>query len=196
MLGGKLMNKLDARLNRILERITADEFLAGKGLGNEIPFHAFDYPPEEELKVRQHIEFLLVQAPKRRPGLRIAKINLFQLALEMMEEASHYQKALEIQQKKGDSAVLKTLKKTLGGKLVAQEIHKRIDFEQTDLVFLSGVGNAYPMIRSHTVLNNLQPLTGETPLVLFFPGHYDGQSLQLFGRLPDTPYYRAFRLVG
>lgn len=190
------MSALDTRLNQILERITADDFLAGKGLGNEIPFHAFDYPPEDELKVRQHIEFLLAQAPKRRPGLRIAHINLFELALEMMQEANHFEKALAVQAKKGDSAVLKTLTKTLGGKAVAQEINNRVDFAETDVLFLSGVGNAYPMIRSHNVLNNLQPYTGQTPLVLFFPGQYDGQSLQLFGRLPDTPYYRAFRLVG
>ena len=30
---------------------------------------------------------------------------------------------------------------------------------------------------------------------MFYPGVYDGQSLGLFGTLPDKPYYRAFRLV-
>ena len=37
---------LDQRLNQILPRITSRDFLDSKGLGNEIGFWVFDYPPE------------------------------------------------------------------------------------------------------------------------------------------------------
>ena len=67
--------------------------------------------------------------------------------------------------------------------------------ENNDLVLVSGVGSAYPLLRTHNLLNNLHTLMGHTPLVLFYPGIYDGQSLRLFGTLRDKPYYRAFRLV-
>ena len=30
---------------------------------------------------------------------------------------------------------------------------------------------------------------------MFYPGRYDGQSLRLFGKLKNTNYYRAFKLV-
>ena len=53
------MSELDQRLNQILPKITSDDFLRGHGIGNEIAFHIFDYPPEDELQVRDHIEFLL-----------------------------------------------------------------------------------------------------------------------------------------
>ena len=43
---------LDERLNKILPRIISDEFLSGSGIGNEIAFYIFDYPPEDELSVR------------------------------------------------------------------------------------------------------------------------------------------------
>jgi hypothetical protein len=36
---------------------------------------------------------------------------------------------------------------------------------------------------------------GQTPLVMFYPGRYDGQSLRLFGKLKNNHYYRAFKLV-
>ena len=72
-------------------------------------------------------------------------------------------------------------------------IHTPVD--EYDAYLIDGVGSAYPIIRTHKLLNVLQPYTGLTPLVLFFPGEYDGQSLRLFGQLSDTPYYRAFRLV-
>ena len=63
------------------------------------------------------------------------------------------------------------------------------------VVFLTGVGAAYPLVRTHSLLNNLQSKIGRTPLILFFPGRFNGQTLQLFGELQETPYYRAFRLV-
>ena len=53
------------RLNKILATITSSEFLSHKGLGNEIPFHVFDYPPEEELRMREHIAFLIDYLKKK-----------------------------------------------------------------------------------------------------------------------------------
>jgi hypothetical protein len=35
----------EERLNRILPRLTSNELLNNKGLGNEIGFYIFDYPP-------------------------------------------------------------------------------------------------------------------------------------------------------
>ena len=58
-----MKSDFNERLDKILGRVTADDFLHGKGLGNEIPFYAFDYPPERELEVRDHITFLLAQSP-------------------------------------------------------------------------------------------------------------------------------------
>ena len=70
------------------------------------------------------------------------------------------------------------------------------DFE---VLFLSGVGEVFPYIRSHNVLNNLQSTAKEKPTVMFFPGAYthspeSGASLDLFGRLHDDKYYRAFNI--
>ena len=67
--------------------------------------------------------------------------------------------------------------------------------DQNDLVIVSGVGGVWPLLRSHSLLNNLQSVMGQTPLVMFYPGRYDGQSLRLFGKLKNNNYYRAFRLV-
>ena len=78
---------------------------------------------------------------------------------------------------------------------LAEVLVKTAPPEDYDMIFISGIGTAYPLLRTHNLLNNLHPLLGSTPLVLFYPGKYDGQSLRLFGLLKDNPYYRAFRLV-
>ena len=190
-----MKNDFTQRLNKILDRVTSDDFLHGKGLGNEIPFYAFDYPPERELQVRDHLDFLVAQIPKHRPGLRFYHINLFDLIIRQLKNRGFYDKALVLQRKKGDEALLKALAAPLDATKLAQVFADEVKPEEQDLVLVSGVGSAYPLLRTHNLLNNLHHRMGSTPLVLFYPGVYDGQSLRLFGILPDKPYYRAFRLV-
>jgi hypothetical protein len=190
-----MKSDFNGRLDKILDRITSDDFLHGKGLGNEIPFYAFDYPPDRELEVREHIAFLLAQIPKRRPELRFAHINLFDLIIRHLKDRGFYDKALDLQKKKGDEALLKALAAPLEAGKLANVFSEEVRPEEQDLVLVSGVGSAYPVLRTHNLLNNLHHRMGSTPLVLFYPGVYDGQSLRLFGMLQDKPYYRAFRLV-
>jgi len=186
---------LKERLNKIIDRITSPEFLSNAGLGNEIGFYIFDYPPEFEIEVRQHVEFVIDKASKRKPELRIAHVNLFQLLVDYLKERGYLDKALTMQKAKGDEAVFNALKGLLHEEKIAKELVRVAEPDNYDFVFLTGVGNSYPLLRSHTLLNNLHPLMGGTPLVVFYPGTYDGQGLSLFGKMKDNNYYRAFRLV-
>ena len=102
---------------------------------------------------------------------------------------------MEIQKSKGDEELLKALSAPLNAERIAKVFEAEAVPESHDMVLVTGVGSSYPMLRTHNLLNNLHHVLGETPLVLFFPGIYDGQSLKLFGILSDNPYYRAFRLV-
>lgn len=189
------MSDLTERLNKIFPRVTSDDFLGSKGLGNEIPFYIFDYPPEDELQVREHIRFLLDHIPKQKPGLRLKHINLFEFVLEYLSDRNLLDKALTMQREKGDDALKKALAGPLHETKLAPLFAEAVQPRDHDLILVSGVGTVWPVLRSHTLLNNLQPVTGSTPLVMFYPGRYDGQFLRLFGRLQSSPYYRAFRLV-
>jgi len=201
-----MTDQLTNRLNQILPKITSDEFLAGSGIGNEIAFHIFDYPPEDELRVRGYIDFLLEHIPKRKPGLRLKHINLFDFLLDVLKEKKIFEKSLEVQRERGDKKLLQALKAVLNEGKIARRFGEVVDPNQHDLVLISGVGSAYPLLRSHTLLNNLHSIMGQTPLVMFYPGKYDQTSLRLFGKSGTTGgthhgtarganYYRAFRLV-
>jgi len=190
-----MSDPLNERLNKILPRIISDEFLSGSGIGNEIAFYIFDYPPEDELRVRDYLRTLLDHIPKQKHGLRVKHIDLFAFVIDYLNSRKLLDKAMQMQREKGDLA----LKKALAGPLhesklgaVFAEVAKP---EQHDLVIVSGVGSVWPLLRSHTLLNNLQPIMGKTPLVMFYPGRYDGQSLRLFGKIKSNNYYRAFKLV-
>jgi hypothetical protein len=189
------MNAVEERLNQILPKITSDDFLSGSGIGNEIAFYIFDYPPEAELRVREHIDHLLIHIPKRKPTLKVKHINLFDLVIEYLNGRGLLDRSFTMQKEKGDSALLKAILAPLHESKIAAIFAEAAQPDRHDLVLASGVGSVFPIMRTHTLLNNLHPLMGLTPLVLFYPGRYDGQSLRLFGKLQSNNYYRAFRLI-
>ena len=186
---------LTDRLNQILPTITSEAFLCGTGLGNEIAFYIFDYPPEAELRVREHIQFVLDHLPRTRPGLRVSHVHLLDFVLTYLRQRRLLDKAIAMQQTKGDAFVLKQLATLLHPNKIAPAFAEVAQPAQHELVLVSGAGSVYPMLRAHSLLNNLHAVMGHTPLVLFYPGRYDGQALRLFGKLKDNNYYRAFTLV-
>jgi hypothetical protein len=186
---------LKDRLNKIMDRIQAPALLSNSGLGNEIGFYIFDYPPEDELVVREYVRFMLETLAKKNPDLKISHVNLFRLLIDYLKEREVYERALDIQKTKGDEALRKVLKGPLHEEKIARAFVDAAGPDKHDVVIMTGVGNVWPLFRSHTLLNNLHPLMEGTPLVIFYPGIYDGQGLSLFGRLKDNNYYRAFRLV-
>jgi len=199
---------LTDRLNRILPRITADDFLSGSGIGNEISFYIFDYPPEEELRIRAHIRFLADHIPKQKPELRFTHINLFDLVLDHLKSRKLLEKAVQIQREKGDDALKAALAGPLHPEKLASIFCEAARPDQNKLVLVSGVGSVYPLLRTSGLLSNLQNVMGPIPLVLFYPGKYDQLTLRLFGKLSLSThfdgvgkskkpehYYRAFRLV-
>lgn len=186
---------LQDRLNQVITRLQDKDVLSGAGLGNEIGFYIFDYPPEQELVVREHVRFVVDFLRKKRPDLRLAHINLFELITKHLKDRRLLERALQLQREKGDAELLKSLKGPLHEEKIAQVLIAAAQPESHDLVLLTGIGSAWPLVRSHTLLNALHPLMHGRPLVVFYPGSYDGQGLSLFNRLSDRNYYRAFRLV-
>ena len=190
-----MSDQLTERLNRILPKLISDDLLSGSGLGNEIGFYVFDYPAEDELRVREQIGFLLDHLPKSKPGLRVKHVSLFELLIDYLKSRNLLDRAIEMQRTKGDEAVFKALSAPLHESRLAQVFADFAQPAQHDLVLVSGVRSAWPLLRSHALLNNLHPLMGNTPMVMFYPGKYDQLSLKLFGILESRNYYRAFKLV-
>lgn len=138
---------------------------------------------------------VLPSLAKQVPFLRADTIDLLQLVVGLLEERKLLEKTMEMQLRKGDDSTLTALRSVLKEDKIAQEIAAQHDIPNLDLLILTGVGSVYPMLRTHTLLSALHPIMGNTPLLMFFPGRYDGHSLRLFNSLAEDHYYRAFRLV-
>lgn len=191
------MATIKERLDKILPTITKKSFRENKGLGNEIGYYIFDYEPQHEILVRNYISFLKGKVNTGNYGFKIKEFDLYEMMLEILDSKGYLEKNFEIERKKGSeyvfNAAKKALRLTATDDLIIKYINDRV--KKDDIIFLTGVGRAWPIIRSHTVLNNLHPVVDEVPLVMFFPGTYDGGSLVLLDEIKDDNYYRAFRFI-
>jgi hypothetical protein len=127
--------------------------------------------------------------------MKIEHVNLLRLVVDYLKERRLLEKVHAMQREKGDAYTLSKLEPILHPSKLIDRFVALAKPEESDLVLVSGVGSVYPFMRAHSLLNNLHSVMGLTPLILFYPGSYDGKSLRMFGKLRSQNYYRAFRLV-
>lgn len=187
------MANINRRLDKIIPKIKEDKFIQGRGLGNEISFYIFDYEPSEELLVRDYVQHIKKEFSYEGSDRRVVEFDLYKMLLEIANEKRIFNQVFQVEERQGKDALFKALTTFAKPDIFLNKIKEQI--EDHNVVFITGVGKVYPFVRSHTILNNLQEVIDKIPVIMFFPGKYDGQSLQLFGKFKDDNYYRAFRLV-
>jgi hypothetical protein len=190
----KVLKELDS----FEETVKKPEFRQNKGLGNEVGYYIFHYDPKEELVVRERITTLQNKINKNASAFTIVLFDLYEIMLDLLKKKGFLEKCFKMEKEKGFTVLVKELNKSL-----------RIDSEQKDgpiikyiaentppgsVVFIIGVGKCYPIINSHDILNNLHSVIDTVPVILFYPGGYNGQQLSLFNQITSKNYYRAFPL--
>jgi hypothetical protein len=191
--------RMDAdRFEHLLRVIGSEGFLKKRGLGNEVPFFICPYPANEAVPMQQTIRQLINRLAQS--GVRVLEVNLYDLSIALLQQREIWERLLQIE----ESVSKEQLKELLQGVLdiethLVPAIAGQMQATAFDVLFLTGIGEVFPYIRSHNVLNNLQSTAKEQPTVLFFPGEYRhspelGASLSLFGILSDDKYYRAFNI--
>ena len=175
--------------------LSSQRFLRMEGLSNEVPFFIYPYPPQWALQVAQakkRIKNRLSTA-----GIRVHEISLYDLAVELLQQRGDWEEILAVEPDMDKADFREMLQSMLNPQShIAPAIQADVARGGFDILFLTGIGEVFPYIRSHNVLNNLQSVVTGTPMLMFFPGRYEqsetlGSSLVLFGRLKDDQYYRA-----
>jgi hypothetical protein len=179
--------------------LSGRRFLHMEGLSNEVPFFIYPYRPEDALAIaaaKKRIKNRLATG-----GVTVFEINLYDLSVELLKERGVWDRVLAAEPDQGKADFGEMLQGMLDPQLhIAPAIRDRIALVGFDILFLTGIGEVFPYIRSHNVLNNLQSVVTDRPMVMFFPGRYEqsdtlGSSLVLFGRLNDDQYYRAKNIL-
>ena len=185
------------RLDAIWGRISSKEFLENKGVANEVRYYVFDYEACDEQIMRQKIRDLISQNNPDIDGFCIVEYDIYKLILSILEERGYVDKCIRFEKEKGReylyNAISKLLRLTTDNNLIVKRIMENTP--ENSVVFLTGIGKVYPFVRAHNVLNNLHQVFDKVPVIMFYPGNWNGQSLSLFGTISDGNYYRAFPLI-
>ncbi|WP_409028944.1 DUF1788 domain-containing protein [Gracilimonas sediminicola] len=184
---------LHRKFEHIYKVINNPSFLAMDSLGGEIPFWISAYEATQENGVNTEIHNLVKKLSNN--GVDAHLINLFELSISILEEHVGLEKMYKVEQRKTKERFKKALQSSINiHERFIPAIKAEVEDKKPDLLLINGVGAVFPFIRSHNVLNNLQSAVKEIPTVMFFPGKYTGESLNLFGKLKDDNYYRAFNI--
>jgi hypothetical protein len=184
---------LEQKFEHLFEQISNPVFLKMESIGGEVPFYITTHQAKNQNQVRQLIPALIKKLEAK--GVNVLEINLFDLSIEIIRQEDDLEDFFEEENESSKSEFLELMQSTLDVETeLMPAIAKKLKAKPYDVLFLTGVGEVFPFIRSHTILNNLQSVAKNAPTVLFFPGKYSGLSLVLFNKLKDDNYYRAFNL--
>lgn len=191
------MLSLEERLDSFEKLIKEQRFRENKGLGNEVGYYVFDYPAERELTVRERVEYMKSKNNKGVDGFQLVVFDLYDIIIDLLIQEGFLEQCFAFEKKQGLNRIVKAVGNLLKISEEDSLIVKHIEDNTPEdaVMLLTGIGKCYPILRSHKVLNNLHQKIDRVPVVMFYPGKYDGQELVLFSNIKDDNYYRAFRLA-
>lgn len=188
---------LNERFVDLEDRMISVSSLTRYGTANDLKFYIFDYNPKDELLIRKEVKKL------KSRNAAIVEFDLYEMMLNIIDEEGYLE---DIQRMESDYEKDLLLREVFQPLLSVEEDENSflekfklgVPDDGKSIVLITGVGKAFPIIRSHTILNNLQSIFRNNPVVMMYPGRYEvknAMTLRLFERLDDDNYYRAFPLV-
>ena len=187
---------LNDRFIELEDRMISVAALTKYGTANDMKFYIFDYNPQDENAIRNETKKLKSRNPN------IVEFDLYEMMLEIIDEQGYTEDVISAEKDYDKQHLLSEIFQPI---LSVEEDDneflekfKVVSDDGSKIILITGVGKSYPVIRSHTILNNLQNIFKRNPVVMFYPGRYEmkkAMTLRLFDRLDDDNYYRAFPLV-
>ena len=189
---------INERYEHLYEVMSSQKFKNKEGLGNEVPFFICPFKPKEYEQIDKMKTQLFNKLNEM--GTSVLEINLYDLAIEILKENGDFDFLIDEETNMQKDRFKEELQSNLNLETTfMEEIDSIMKSSNFDIMFISGVGEVFPYIRSHNILNNLQKVARDNPTVMFYPGDYKyslekGTSLELFELLRDDKYYRAFNI--
>ena len=185
------MSDILTNLDKISVRLSEESFLTNKGLSNEVGIHVFCYDPKDELAVREHFDKLKQDFST---PYRLIECDLYKIFIEICEEKRILKGIPNMEERKGKDYLMEQLQKVATPEAFVEKM-KYEPHQKGDILLITGVGKIYPFMRSHKILDNIQHIFADIPVLMLYPGNFDGQALDLFCKFLDGNYYRAFNLL-
>lgn len=185
------MSGIKERLDQLRTLIQEPDFLEGKGLSNEVNIRIFCYDATEEMIVQLFVSRLKTDLTI---SCRVIECNLYKIFLENCDDLGIIDSIPEIEEADGGVYLLEQLQSSIEKKDYIEKMQYN-PHEKGDVLMLTGVGDVFPFMRVHALLDALQSSFSDIPILVMYPGEFDGHYLKLFNRLKPSEHYRAFNIV-
>lgn len=176
------------RLDRLRNTLQDEDFLLGKGLSNEVNIRMFCYDPKDEMVIRDFTNRLAHEILKYKVDI----VDLYDVFLSICEDQDILDLIPEMEEDDGKDFLFQQLEQLIDANVFADKIMENFD---KDILLLTGVGKVFPFMRVHALLNALQYKLNDKPIVVLYPGSFDGHYVKLFNKLKANEYYRAFNMI-
>ena len=183
------MSNISERLDELKKLIQEEDFLNGRGLSNEVNIRIFCYDPKDEITVRYFVEQL--EEEKLKCSIDIE--DLYEVFLSICGDMDILNSIPDMEETDGNEYLEEQLENIITAEMFTEKIAS--NYESKDLLFITGVGKVFPFMRVHSLLNDLQINLNNKPVVVLYPGTFDGHYLKLFNKLKPSEYYRAFKTI-
>lgn len=185
------LGSIKERLDKVRALIQEPEFLEGKGLSNEVNIRIFCYEPENEMVVRHFVNQLETDQSLE---CHLKVCNLYETFLSICDDMDITDAIPDMEETDGSTYLLEQLNSAIGNGEFIDKIQYE-PHESGDVLMLTGVGEVFPFMRIHTLLEALQPYFSDVAILVMYPGEFDGRHVKLFNRLTPNDYYRAFNVI-
>ena len=172
-------------------------------------FFVYLYPADKEFEMREQIEDIKENIKRPVNNVDVLTLDIFEEFCRFMDgqsfgkHPSYLNYMLEKDESRPDDVTKALLLKANSDDFMLY-IHNRImehvskvDEYIHPYVFLYGLGNIYPYLRTSNLLNRYERYNRSEryKIILFYPGDQDGATFKLFGDLEDNHTYRAIVLM-
>lgn len=185
------MGNINERLDQVKLLIQDADFLEGKGLSNEVNIRIFCYEAEDEMAVRHFIKKI---KNDKALNCNLIEFNLYELFISICDDKRITKAIPKMEKSKGKEKLLRELQNIVTNNVFVEKM-KYEPHNIGDVLVLTGVGEVFPFMRIHSLLESLQPYFSDIPILVFYPGVFDGHQVKLFNRLKPNNYYRAFNVI-
>lgn len=191
------MTTTAVKIKHLREKIADPDFQENRGLSNEVSYYILAFDPHDQPMVSDEVLSMRQQLNRDTVGIDIVEFNLYKIMWRILDEMGISDDVLTMEKEDGIGYLVEQLNNALemtsSENLFVQYMQQRLTSDPT-VVFVTGIGDIFPLIRTHKVLNTMHQVITDRPVVFFYPGTYDNLSLSMFGESKEDNYYRAFQI--
>lgn len=182
---------LDSKFEIIFNKISSETFLTMKALSGELPFYLVTYNIEQTKEVEKHIRLLFNRLKNN--NLNITVIDIYDVIIKILEDKQLLNAFVEEEPKLKKSNFYTIIKNNvIENNRIGMAISEIVKNNNFNLILIKGFEKIYPL-PAYSIISNLQTIIKNIPVVIFYPGSFNGRQIFLFNKFKE-PFYRAFNL--